>query len=93
MAAPTGLPAILARWAAEPARYEALRQRMIDCRPQAHPRDILNLVADRGAMASRPRRSPPPEARRAPPYVQLEDEYQDGLRKSGVRKAECGCKV
>ncbi len=68
------LPAILARWAAEPGRYEALRQRMIDCRPAAHPRDILNLVANVARGVPRP--TPPAGGSPPRPYVQLEDEYQ-----------------
>ena len=67
------LPAVLARWQADPGRYEAQRQRMIDCRPQAHPRDILKLVA---AVAGEAQPPPGLAMGKRPPYVQFEDEYQ-----------------
>ena len=65
------LPAILARWQAEPERYARQRRQMIECRPHAHPRDILNLVTGVARGIQRP-----PTGGQQRPYVQLEDEYQ-----------------
>ena len=67
------LPAILARWQADPEQYARLRRQIIDCRPRAHPRDILDLVAGVAKAVQRP---PPAGSQPRPPYVQLEDEYQ-----------------
>ncbi len=67
------LPSILARWAADPEGYAALRQQIIDCRPQAHPRDILSLVARVAEQVNRPT---PPASGPPRPYVQFDDEYQ-----------------
>ncbi len=67
---PEQLPAILAGWRAEPEKLAALRQSMIDCRPQAHPTDILRLIGNRAATL-------PPEQekqRTSAPYVQLTDD-------------------
>ena len=66
------LPAILARWQAEPERYDRQRRQMIECRPHAHPRDILSLVAGVAKDVQRPTPTGGPQR----PYVQLEDEYQ-----------------
>ena len=65
------LPPILAGWRAEPERLAALRQAMLDCRPAAHPTDVLRLVRDCAATLP-PELSPRPEA--AAPHVQLVDE-------------------
>ncbi len=64
------LPEILARWAAHPEEEAAVRRRMQECVPQAHPRDILQLVADQAAHTPEPAA---PEGPRAP-YVQLLEE-------------------
>ena len=44
MRRPVDLPLILARWLDHPDRYQALRARVADARPHAHPTDILARV-------------------------------------------------
>ena len=44
MRRPVDLPLILARWLDHPDRYQALRARVADARPHAHPTDILTRV-------------------------------------------------
>ena len=66
------LPAILARWHADPEQYARLRRQIIDCRPHAHPREILSLVTGVAQDVQRP----PSPGSQPRPYVQLEDEYQ-----------------
>ena len=52
--------------------YARRPRQMIECRPHAHPRDILNLVAGVAKGVQRPTGSGGQQR----PYVQLEDEYQ-----------------
>ena len=66
------LPAILARWQVAPEQYARLRRQIVECRPRAHPRDILDLVAGVAKGVQRP----PSASSQQRPYVQLEDEYQ-----------------
>ena len=68
---PTDLPAILAGWRAEPEKLAALRQAMLDCRPQAHPTDILRLVGNRAATLPP---EPPRQGAGSAPDVTLADE-------------------
>lgn len=44
MRRPVDLPLILARWLDRPDRYQALRARIIEARPHAHPTDIITRV-------------------------------------------------
>ena len=54
------LPAILARWAQDPAEYARVRQRLIESRPTQHPTDVLRMVGD--LAADLPPSAPPPPA-------------------------------
>ena len=67
---PDQLAAILARWASHPNDLAVLRRRLLECVPEAHPRDILRLVADQAAQLPP---EPPHKGPRAP-YVQLLEE-------------------
>ncbi len=83
---PTDLPPILAAWRAEPERLAALRQRMLDARPQAHPTDILRLVGNCAATLPLEKETPPPRSREtSAPDVQMAEETPE-FPKFGPRK-------
>ena len=69
---PSDLPPILGGWRAEPGRLAEQRQRMLDCRPLAHPTDILRLVGDCAATLP-PEPAPAPGSASAP-FVPLHEE-------------------